>query len=290
MSVRVTGKFSAVHCNPGHTRKFGDDCANHDGGEDPPPPEGGTRPIPLGVSIGPAELIDVNGQEFCLSGTYGAPLLIAGVTYLLSNAHVLAREGSVPATPVNADPNGNMGDNILQPGPADTECLFDLANDTVAMLSAFVAFTNGDNEVDAAIALSSPADISDTTPADGYGRIKSAVAGCTGPVGAECSNLLGLAVQKYGRTTALTKGTIVAIDFNLSVGYDTGSVSFVDQIIVEGNKGGFLRSGDSGSSLVADPNANPVGLLFASARGGKIAVANRIETVLAVWGATVSGE
>ena len=98
-------------------------------------------------------------------------------------------------------------------------------------------------------------------------------------------------VQKYGRTTSLTKGTITAVHATVNVGYDTGSVLFVDQIIVNGSRGAFLKSGDSGSSLVTDPGRNPLGLLFAGNRSGKMAIANRIDLVLAAFGgATVFGE
>lgn len=149
-SVRVTGKIYAAHCNKGHVRKYGDNCDTHDDGgvsptPTPEPPGGGetdpkarfTRPIPIGVSVGPAENISVGGQTYCITGTYGRPLLIAGVTHLLSNAHVLAREGSTPATAVDIGPGG---DKILQPGPADTGCVIDTANDTVGTLAAYVAF------------------------------------------------------------------------------------------------------------------------------------------------------
>ena len=56
------------------------------------------------------------------------------------------------------------------------------------------------------------------------------------------------------------------------------------------SKGRFLKAGDSGSLLVTDPGRNPVGLLFAGNRSGKLAIANQIEDVLAAFGMTVDGK
>jgi PKD repeat protein len=98
---------------------------------------------------------------------------------------------------------------------------------------------------------------------------------------------LGLNVQKYGRTTALTKGTVTDINATVDVGYDAGTARFVDQIIVSGRS--FLKAGDSGSLLVTDPGRNPVGLLFAGPRNGRYGIANRIDLVLSAFNVTVDG-
>ena len=66
----------------------------------------------------------------------------------------------------------------------------------------------------------------------------------------------------------------------MNVSYSSGTAHFVGQIVVDGDKGGFLKAGDSGSLLVTKDGANPVGLLFASGRGGKVAIANPIDEVL----------
>ena len=72
---------------------------------------------------------------------------------------------------------------------------------------------------------------------------------------------------------------------------NNGTARFVDQILVDGDKGGFLNSGDSGSVLAEHGSLSlrPVGLLFASGRGGKIAIANRIDLVLNAFGVTIDG-
>ena len=56
------------------------------------------------------------------------------------------------------------------------------------------------------------------------------------------------------------------------------------------SKGRFLKAGDSGSLLVTDPGRNPVGLLFAGNRSGKLAIANPIDRVLGECGVTVDGD
>ena len=100
----------------------------------------------------------------------------------------------------------------------------------------------------------------------------------------------GLPVQKYGRTSALTAGTVTAVNGIVNVYYGTGTARFVDQVFVESQKP-FLKSGDSGSLLVTrDAAASPVGLLFASGSSGKFAIANRIDLVLGRFGVEVDGK
>ena len=133
--------------------------------------------------------------------------------------------------------------------------------------------------MDAAVAVSSTTVLGNSTPKKGYGTPKSAVV----------QESVGQAVQKHGRTTALTNGTITAINATVNVGYGSGTARFVDQIIVQARKP-FIKAGDSGSLLVTNPGRNPVGLVFAGNMTGKLAVANRIDLVLARFGVTVDGE
>ena len=136
------------------------------------------------------------------------------------------------------------------------------------------------NTVDAAIALTSEAELGKATPADGYGT----------PGSVTLPPAVGMAVQKYGRNSALTRGEITAINATVRIDYIAGTATFVEQIVVESN-GPFLKSGDSGSLLVAEDGFNsPVGLLFAGNRSGKFAVANDIENVLSSFGVTIDGQ
>ena len=96
-------------------------------------------------------------------------------------------------------------------------------------------------------------------------------------------------MQKYGRTTALTHGTITGINATIIVGYSSGLARFVGQILVE-SPTAFILPGDSGSLLVSDPGRDPVGLCFAGNASGTMAFANPIGPVLSRFGVTIDGE
>ncbi len=70
--------------------------------------------------------------------------------------------------------------------------------------------------------------------------------------------LIGAAVQKVGRTTGFTSGSVNTINASVSVCYDAPQCSqvalFVDQIVV--GPGGFSAGGDSGSLIVGDDGLN----------------------------------
>jgi hypothetical protein len=143
----------------------------------------------------------------------------------------------------------------------------------------------GDNDVDAAIALidldtkNNPL-VDNATPDDGYGRPNSEIL----TLGEDD---IGMAVQKYGRTTGLTKGTVTAINAIVKVGYSSGTARFVDQILITGTRGKFSNAGDSGSLIVTQSGNNPVGLLFAG--GANITIANPIDAVLTTFEVTIDG-
>ncbi|MEE2639851.1 MAG: hypothetical protein VX768_04440 [Planctomycetota bacterium] len=92
-------------------------------------------------------------------------------------------------------------------------------------------------------------------------------------------------VQKYGRTTGQTEGTIDSVNVSVNVGYDGGTAFFEDQIIFRGGKqkgrryvsATFIESGDS-VSLIIDSGNNPVELLFAG--NNTVTIANPINTAL----------
>jgi len=224
------------------------------------------RPVPIGVSTGHFNIT---------AGTIGAWVTDGTNDFALSNNHVYADEN-----------NASVGDNVLQPGPYDGGVN---PSDAIATLSDFehIHFNNFGqclmkrkrcNEIDAAIAVVSSGIVVDyETPAGGYGT----------PNETSVAAVLGQAVQKYGRTTSLTKGTITGINATVNVGYSSGDALFVDQIIVE-DTGAFIQGGDSGSLLVTDDaGLNPVGLLYAGNGDGTFAVANHIDVVLARFGVTV---
>jgi hypothetical protein len=221
------------------------------------------RPVPIGVSTG-------NEGEIS-SGTIACRVTDGTNVYALSNNHVYALEN-----------DALVGSEVLQPGRYDTAGYAYDAKNVIGTLSTFVPIvfsTSASNTIDAAIALSDTGKLGNATPSNGYGTPKSSTVWA----------YVGMQVQKYGRTTALTKGKIYAINATVNVGYSSGTARLVNQIWVYSNKP-FIKAGDSGSLLVTDPGKNPVGLLFAGDSSGKWAVANRIDLVLSAFGVNVDGE
>lgn len=146
--------------------------------------------------------------------------------------------------------------------------------------------------MDAAIALTTAADVLNTTPADdGYGTPSADLFGDADGDGFfdDRAALLGVAVTKYGRTTGLTQGTITGINATLSICYEVvvifcvRSATFVDQLVI--TPGTFSGGGDSGSLIVASSGLNPVGLLFAGSSAQTIA--NRVDLVLDHFGVAI---
>jgi hypothetical protein len=99
-----------------------------------------------------------------------------------------------------------------------------------------------------------------------------------------------MAVQKFGRTTLLTKGKITGINATVIVAYGPNWYAwFSSQIIVETTTA-FILPGDSGSLIVTDDlNCNPVGPLFAANDTRTYAIANPIDLVLKYFGVTIDG-
>jgi hypothetical protein len=219
------------------------------------------RPAPIGVSTGHPDIT---------AGTIGARVKdTSGNVYALSNNHVYANQNEA-----------NIGDIVLQPGSYDGGVY---PGDQIGTLYDFMPIDfsfAGENYVDAAIALSSPSDLSNATLEDGYGVPNSQIAAAS----------IGLPVQKYGRTTLLTHGQVSAINVYVEVcyqqfwGFCIKSAYFFDQIQISGS--GFSGGGDSGSLIVTDDaNKNPVGLLFAGSDTSTFA--NRIDFVLDAFGVTI---
>lgn len=204
-----------------------------------------SRPAPVGFSMGHPDIT---------AGTFGARVTDgSGNVYALSNNHVIAD--------VN---NASIGDNILQPGPADGGTN---PGDKIGELADYEPIDfSGTNYMDAAIASSSTSDLSASTPSDAYGA----------PGTTTKSASVGMQVQKFGRTTEHTTGEVSEINVTVSVCYEqtwfwcTKSATFEDQIGV--TPGSFSDGGDSGSLIVTDDsNKNPVGLLFAGSSSRTLA-------------------
>lgn len=217
------------------------------------------RPVPIGVST---------GHPAITAGTLGARVTNGTNVYALSNNHVYAN--------VN---NASIGDPVLQPGTLDGGT--DPA-DRIGTLADFqtITFDGSQNTIDAAIALSSTANVGTATPADGYGT----------PSPTTTTAFVGQAVQKYGRTTALTTGTVSEVDVTVDVCYVFFIICwqearFVDQISV--TPGTFSAGGDSGLLIVTQGGNQPVALLFAGGEGRTIG--NPIDLVLSRFNVTIDG-
>ncbi len=222
-----------------------------------------TRPVPIGVSIG--------NENECAAGTLGARVTKGGNVYILSNNHVLARQN-----------NGSPGEDILQPGSFDTapQCSIP-ANSSIGTLSQFVQirFGSGTNTVDAAIASTTTGNVGNATFSGGYGVPNSTTRNAT----------IGMLVQKCGRTTACTHGSVASINATVNVQYEGGVATFVNQVVVSGKRGAFSKAGDSGSLIVTDDaSANPVALLFAG--GQTTTIGNPIGAVLSALGVAIDGK
>ena len=242
-------------------------------------------PVPTGVSI---------GHPAITAGTIGARVTDGTQVFALSNNHVLANSNVA-----------TVGDAALQPGPFDGGS--EAGGDGIGTLHDFEPIVFCDivvilplctvpNAFDGAIALTTPSELGFATPTGafgslvGYGAPNPAIHSAYGvptTIGDETlSQLLGQSVQKVGRTTGHTTGTIDTIQFSVEVCYDplcTQVALFDDQFVVSG---AFSAGGDSGSLVVTDDGfRHPVGLLFAG--GPSETILSRIDLVLDRFGVTV---
>jgi hypothetical protein len=246
------------------------------------------RPIPLGVSGGSETLLSVNGLLYCYAGTLGALVTDGQHQYILSNNHVLAKENENLAY---GSPDANA--TIIQEANLDEgPCTITSGDPThgVADLGPWVPVlfykghlksTDPVNDVDAAIAQVR----SDDVNPDGYVYGIGTVNGVADP----STIAVGLPVQKTGRTTAHTFGTIEAVGVSLAVSYESGTAAFVNQIRIRRpcNDAGFSDAGDSGSLIVTVPSdtgtqSSAVALLFAGSSTDTFA--NPIGSVLSELG------
>lgn len=264
--VMVTGEIWALQQQP-HKKCNDPPCNGGGGGGGGEEGDGGTdptarfpRPVPIGIST---------GHPSITAGTIGCRVKKGGQVYALSNNHVYAAS--------NAASNG---DDVLQPGAYDGG---GLPGDKIGDLSDYqtiVFSTSANNVIDAAIALTTTADLGNSTPSNGYGAPKSQTVAPS----------VGLRVKKYGRTTKQTKSRISVINATVNVNYGSPGVArFVNQIVIGG--GGFSAGGDSGSLIVVEKGSNArkaVGLLFAGSSSATIA--NPIGPVLSRFNVTIDGQ
>ena len=221
------------------------------------------RPVPIGTATS-------NWNE-CGSATIGFRVRRGDSVFAISNNHVFGRLNSAL-----------VGELILQPGRSDVSCA-QTANDEVARVAdvhQIVFSTSYDNLMDAAMVSTTTNLIGNSTPTDGYGVPSSTTA----------SAYIGMTVQKYGRSSRLTKGKVSAINVIIGVNYWCGSARFVGQIAIQPahKNTEFAIGGDSGSLVVTDNSSTqPVALLFG--KSGTTVFATPVQTVLTRFNVTVDG-
>ena len=178
--------------------------------------------------------------------------------HILSNNHVLA----------NSD-KGKWMDPVLQPGKLDGGTR---RKDSIAFLTRLVPLSRtAANTMDAAIAL-----VDENLQAEFPIFKKGSVNGTLDP-----SNKLK--VEKWGRTTGHTTGTITTRNLDIQVDFNTETLEFQDQFEVKGGRGKmFCDGGDSGSLILERGTFRAVGLLFAGNDEGTT-YASPIRDVLAAF-------
>lgn len=161
-----------------------------------------------------------------------------GKSYILSNNHVLA----------NTD-NSFWRDPILQPGKLDGG---DRRKHIIASLSYVVPLSRtAPNFMDAAIAV-----IENDLNLEYSIYKKGRVAGIVLPYNK-------MKVEKWGRTTGHTTGSITTRNLDIQVDFDSEILEFHDQFEIRGRGIMFCDGGDSGSLILERGTFNSVGLLFA---------------------------
>jgi len=214
------------------------------------------RPAPGGSSIGHYQIT---------AGTFGCVVKRDGKRYILSNNHVMANSN-----------DAEFGDDILQPGPFDGGSR---STDVIAKLTDFIPIAwdggsgGGDNggggdggDSNCPIA-NTAANILNSVSAmagrksrlkavienqPGANLVDAAIAEPVneadilneihhlGNINGVIEGTLGMSLQKFGRTTSHTTGTIQQIDVTSTVSYGAGkNATFVNQIMA-----GEMSAGD----------------------------------------------
>jgi hypothetical protein len=176
-----------------------------------------------------------------MAGTYGAVVTDGDVRFILSNNHVLADENDLP-----------LGSPIFQPGLLDGG---NPATDRVATLTRFVTLTLATpNLVDCAIARILDAAQASAVFLPNVNNLASA---------APVAPAIAMNVEKVGRTTGYTQGSVFDVNATVKVNYTMGTLVFDDQVLVRGSGGSFSAAGDSGSMIVDMATKRGTALLFA---------------------------
>ena len=212
------------------------------------------RPCRPGCSVG--FQLPPPHDDLIMAGTLAAVVERDGKRFILSNNHVLAGENNLaPGAP------------IFQPGLLDHG---DPASDAIARLAEFVPLTtDGPNRVDCAIA-----ELDDHTLAGTRALAKVHKLSSREPIDAA----VHAPVEKTGRGSGYTQGTIEDANADLTIEYEMGELHFVDQLLIRGSAGRFSEYGDSGALVVDVGSRQATGLLIGGSDG--FSIANHFDDVL----------
>ena len=189
----------------------------------------------------------------------------------LSNNHVFAWENKA-----------QLNDLIYQPGPLDSPAAsikFSNWDQPVsnlpyfATLKKFMSLNRSNNLHDSAIAKIHQSYVDSNLLDYNYPQLERPLSGIN-------TASINMEVQKCGRTTGHTKGSVIALHSTFTISYDFGPARFNDCIVLSGMSAG----GDSGS-IILDNDMNAIGLLFAGS--GKVTLANPIQYVIAEYGLSI---
>lgn len=221
------------------------------------------------------------GHYRITAGTFGALVFDAttNTQLILSNNHVLANSSN------GRDQRAYIGDPILQPGPIDGGRLPEALIATLLRYQPLNFLSANASRLTAALLTVETGASQPGSAAPLTNVIDAAVANLVtnalvtpeivgiGPVTGTREAELDLVLQKSGRTTGVTTGSVLLLNAVVRVSYGpVGTAVFTDQIVSDLVSG----PGDSGS-LVVDNERRAVGLLFAGGNG--LTVCNRIAQV-----------
>ena len=192
---------------------------------------------------------------------------VTGEPLLMSNNHVYGNKSTEEVSRVS------IGDPILQPGDVDSES----PGNVIGTVHSYVPWVDNYGLNIADVALAKP-----SVPfVDGI-----LVNGKVMPISGVSTVKRGETVYKVGRTTGLTYGKVLDLDFTSDI--VTGKnpdgsphyIRFVDQMLLAMES----SSGDSGS-LIMNMKNQAIGLLFAGGEdemGFQFTIANKIRNVMAM--------
>jgi len=197
-------------------------------------PKSAVRPLKGGVSVGPL--------RYLVSGTIGLPLVWQDRTpCLLTNNHVIRLDFLYEGKPGKGYP-------VTQPSMPDGGTEEEIAGELYDWVGMRFSDKGEPNSVDAAIASLKVDAVPEVLAIGEYQELGEPE--------------VGMAIQKYGRTTGLTEGRVAYTGVNILVNYGAPDrmALMLGQCLTEY---AMSEPGDSGSAVFEKGTEKVIGLLFA---------------------------